>query len=96
MRVMVRVQKRKFPERLGEGETYTEIRGGKHRSDWLPMGLEAPAVLLPAKNIKDYDGGLIVGWEGAVTSILEAFDLFYPATLIKLITKKTNQRVEIL
>ena len=51
--------------------------------------------MLITKNIKDYDGGPMVGWEGVVTSIIDDFDLFYPDTLIKLITKKTNQRVDI-
>ena len=53
-------------------------------------------MVVTSQKIKDCDGGPIVGEEGAVTSIHEAFDLFYTYTLIKLITKKTNQMVAIL
>ena len=73
-----------------------ESRGGKNRANWLPMGSDPPTGLQPSKNIKDSDGGPIVGEEGMVTSILEAFDLIYLATLIKLITKKTNKRAAVL
>ena len=37
-----------------------------------------------------------MGEKGAVTSIIEAFDLFYPATLIKLIKNNTNHMAVIL
>ena len=60
------------------------------------MGSDTLSGLPLAENVKEYDGGPIVGEEGAVTSIIESFDLFYPVTLIKLITKKKNQRAAII
>ena len=69
---------------VGAREAYMGSRGGKNRDNWLPMGSDRPTGLQPAKNIKDYDGGPIVVEEGMVTSILEAFDLIYLTTLIKL------------
>ena len=42
------------------GESYTKIRGGKHRDNWLLMGSEHPDGLSLAKNNKEYDGVSIV------------------------------------
>ena len=65
-----------------EGDSYMEIRGRNHRANWIPMGSDPPSGLPPAENIKVYNGGPVVGEEGAVTSILENFDLFYPDMLL--------------
>ena len=48
------------------------------------------------ENIKNHKGSPIVpdGVDGA--SILDAFDLFFPISLITLIVRKTNQRAAIL
>ena len=67
-----------------------ESSDGKHRANQLLMVSETPDGLPPEKHIKDYDGGPILGEEKVVTSILEVFDLFYPTTIIRIITRNTN------